>query len=132
MKPISVRVAEAVGWDTSGALHQRDEAAEGQSACSRCGAVASWSSPLPDLCVPRYDTDWLVTGPLIERHGMEFMHIWPGDRGQAGFWWSCWRSADARGSQRDRQLEGIGETPLIAVCNLILALSEAGRLARSA
>jgi hypothetical protein len=58
-----------------------------------------------------YDRDWSVTGPLIEEYGIA-LEVLPSDA------WAARLVAEAR-----------GETPLIAVCNLILVLvKEAGKL----
>jgi hypothetical protein len=67
-----------------------------------------------DLGIKRYDTDWSATGPIIERFGISL-------RREASGW-------DAR---VDNMLAtDHNETPLLAVCHLIIALAEAGRLPR--
>ena len=126
-KPLNVRVAEALGWDTSPELHQRDESSEGYSACTRCGAVMAWSEPMPALCVPRYDTDWSATGRLIENYRIglvckatSFSH--PSEQWEATRWDEPGRAT----------IFMPGPTVLVAVCNLILALAEAGKLPRVA
>lgn len=67
--------------------------------------------------IPRYDEDWRETGPLIERLAWG-LHRMLNDE----TWIAAPRGAHPRG------VAGIGPTPLIAVCNLILSLSAAGRL----
>jgi hypothetical protein len=61
--------------------------------------------------IPRYDTDWSATGHLIEKYGIDL------ERGGAGQW-----RAYGPGSEAE------GDTPLLAVCNLLLALKAAGKL----
>lgn len=126
-KPLHVRVAEALGWRECMPFSVYEVV-----------DPETWTgdSPVPDPksisgyvggFVPRYDTDWSATGPLIEKQAIDLVLAWPGDFGQDGFRWIATRGADQRG-----QSEGItaeGATPLLAVCNLILALHEAGKLA---
>lgn len=110
-KPLHVRVAEALGW-------------------SRCPSDDMWHPPgttcgewtnghccegaMFDGAVPRYDTDWSATGPLIERYQISIVSDGSAVR--------CW-STDVGAAPLS-----FGATPLAAVCNLILALAEAGRL----
>ncbi len=71
--------------------------------------------------VPRYDTDWRATGPLIEKYEIGVRpanaqeYDWNGthtaERWLGGYEWAT------------------GKGPLDAVCNLILQLSEKGKLA---
>ena len=102
-KPLYVRVAEAIG-----ARKPVD------MSLFPPGCVDTYGD------VPHYDTDWSATGPLIERLGFCLSHE-PG-------WWAAttehWRHEDAAQPYRMRR----GETALLAVCNLILALKEAGKL----
>ena len=121
-KPLHVRVAEALGWDTSPDLHHRDEASEGCSACTRCGAVMGWNEPLPALCVPRYDTDWSATGPLIERFGLSVRLSANPYRPSEP--WTAWAGASDMGESPVAH----GATPLLALCHLVLALHAAGKL----
>lgn len=51
---LDARLAEKVGWDTNPELHERDEASDGYSQCTRCGRYASWSESLGALCCPRF------------------------------------------------------------------------------
>jgi hypothetical protein len=71
-----------------------------------------------------YDADWSATGPLIEKYGiclgLSVKLMDPPVRGSmwcAGLWNSPVREV------------GCGETPLIAVCRLLLELKQAGKLA---
>jgi len=77
--------------------------------------------------IPRYDTDWSATGPLIERYGIELSVAFPGDFGQDGFAWSAQTGADSR-SPSPITVPHVGQTPLLAVCYLLLALHKAGKL----
>ena len=122
VKPLHVRVAEALGWID----------------CRNMGKTW-WGFSGPGIHagqteVPRYDTDWSATGPLIEKHeiglkedgcGYTSDERWraradyyaPNPNGPVNGYGGTWATAEARGA-----------TPLIAVCNLILALKEAGEL----
>ncbi len=73
---------------------------------------------------PRYDADWSATGPLIERLQIT---LW-NDCGQ----WQAGNldSADYEGHWLNDANDG--DTPLIAVCHLILALHAAGKLEKVA
>lgn len=107
-KPLHVRVAEALGQDLA-REHKWDKAPEGYRGCVLCGATASWQEDYREPCVTEYDIDWSATGPLIERFGIR---LYPG--------WAAGIS--------DGQPSGWYDTPLLAVCHLILALHAAGKL----
>lgn len=117
-KPLHVRVAEVLGWD-------------------RCElgwvfAEQRWCGSHPDgkngwdghgrMQIPRYDTDWAAAGPLVERYAIDVFRGLTSKRWSAAVWTE---SADLVEPQREYM---DGDTPLIAVCNLLLALHAAGRL----
>jgi hypothetical protein len=109
-KPLHVQVAEALGYEVGYVgLEQR---------------ITKAVSPMEMVLgpVPRYDTDWAATGPLIEKYGISVrLSPFPTD---AALPWVAWAGAtDVTGRLRER-----GPTPLIAVCNLILLLKESGKL----
>lgn len=120
-KPLHVLVAEALGWTD----------------CKPCGHATCppgfWIGDAPLIggaireshTMPRYDTDWSATGPLIEklpvtvgRYASDFMDG------------RLYAVSPSLGLEHgpDAQMERTGDTPLAAVCNLIIALREAGRL----
>lgn len=110
-KPLHVRVAEALGWTQI------------QYARNFLGVYVGrppgelqvgYESPP----VPRYDTNWAATGPLIER--LTIALGWAGDNVPGQQRWAAMPGG----------FYGHGETTLLAVCALILALSEAGKLPR--
>ena len=73
----------------------------------------------------RYDTDWSATGPLIERLGIAI------ERRSGNIPAFQWVAAECICADHDHNLSdpfGHGEGALIAVCNLILALHEAGKV----
>lgn len=70
--------------------------------------------PLPE--VPDYEEEWSETGPVIER--LMIAIGWSGDNVPDE---KCW--ATVHGGPHGR-----GPTPLVAVCELILALEAAGQL----
>lgn len=108
-KPLHVRVAEALGWTYCG---------EGECGCE--GEPPAWH-PRADfprrldqhIGIDHYDTDWLPTGPLIEKYGICYFL-------NCGVWHAYTAS--------DGGECGDGSTPLIAVCNLILELKKVGKL----
>ena len=92
------------------------------------------SDASPCHSLARYDTDWAATGPLIERLGITLVlvsHDGP-PRGEVlakPYWWAevghlDWYDGPICDDRED------GPTPLLAVCALILALAEAGKLPR--
>lgn len=111
MTPLHVQVAEALGWDQDGGLHDWDEAPNGYKGCIRCGAQTSWEGEYdPALCVPQFDTDWSATGPLIEKHGFRLMPY-------KNEWEASWGVYSA-----------VAGTPLRAVCHLVVNLHRQDRL----
>lgn len=121
-KPLHVRVAEALGWREcapqtwliSGETYVNDRNWVGWPPSGRWVSRPS---------VYRYDTDWSATGPLIERFGIMVEPDHPDDLGRSGFkGWYALREHDTP------ILDATGATPLEAVCRLILALAEAGKL----
>lgn len=76
---------------------------------------------------PRYDTDWSATGPLIEKYGLTLAK-----REDAEEWLAAPRQSYL--DEHDGYLAyvtrpfALGPTPLLAVCNLIFLLKEAGKL----
>jgi hypothetical protein len=153
-KPISVRVAEALGekpldaeWGYSGPpeegtwSHERSRLFktidEAKAAYTAMGIVKSqpdewylcyWKDGWGPICVPEYDTEWFETGPLIEKYGMQIHpSLLTGG-------WYAWENLASRPDSWSSKppdpplLSGHGDTPLIAVCNLILNLKEAGKL----
>lgn len=124
MKPLHVRVAEAIGVVVK--HHQVRPACAAGCGCREIGEwweVLRWSEDAdPDWDhdeVPRYDTDWKATGPLIERYqitlqySIDHWRAWPWMDSDSGCLLCPW--------QRDAK-------PLTAVCKLILALAKAGKL----
>lgn len=122
-KPLHVRVAEVLGWfrfEPSLNGMWPDEW-RGQPPTPIVGEAAKE--------IPRYDTDWSATGPLIEKYGITLMKAWPDSPDP---WHACTESHyGAFNVGHSHQCEFINaglQTPLVAVCNLILALAEAGKL----
>jgi hypothetical protein len=122
VKPLHVQVAESLGWRMRGVSDSSDRG---------CGGTDFWVEPGhsidgarshcnvcdPENAPPRYDTDWSVTGPLIEKYWY-WLRSLDGSEGA----WDAFRNDDLTSPR------GVGATPLIAVCNLILALRGAGKL----
>lgn len=122
-KPLHVLVAEALGWQD----------------IERCGDIAApWASgydgrppgAVPIIGhqgeerakVPRYDLEWSATGPLIEQLAI---HLQPEVETEPGRTWGAYYAPDGGGEYVADQG---GPTPLIAICNLILAVHADGRL----
>ncbi len=124
-KPLHVRVAEALGW--IGLTNERAPWWYGypRSGTALLDAVRDGSGRFR---VPDYTTDWSATGPLIEKYRISvFMPDefcpdkgpWIAGIGGAHGWddGAVCLSEDVN-----------GPTPLLAVCQLILALHAAGKL----
>jgi hypothetical protein len=116
-KPLHVQVAEALGWE-----HLRDDGGwrgDGPNWRDGGGVIGM---------VPRYDTDWAATGPLIEKYRL-FVGRYA-DWSHDGRWYAMQTVAGYPESMpgKDERLERTGTTPLEAVCHLILALKAAGKL----
>jgi hypothetical protein len=118
-KPLHVRVAEALGWlecpDEPGMWHPPGVRCDPDRLVGEDIYACDEHAEGADL-LPEYDTDWSATGPLIERVGIDVGLDRPG----------LWTAAIC---QPDKDLmEAYGPSPLVAVCNLILALHAAGKL----
>jgi hypothetical protein len=101
--PLHVKVAEALGWTCYTKFD---------------GQETEWwkvRAPHQPSMVSNYDTDWSATGPLIEKYKIEL--TWDGED------WLAWAPEDMAPNKG-----GVAKVPLIAVCNLFLALKEAGKL----
>lgn len=112
-KPLHVRVAEVLGCKPVYSTDPELAAIHGPACwCGdegrRKGPHSTPRSPLNELA--RYDTDWSATGPLIEKYELDLQ--------KESDAWMAW----------DGPEYASGGTPLLAVCNLILALAEAGKL----
>lgn len=118
-KPLHVRVAEALGEARN--EHSLIDWDGDYLACLRCEYQESWGDKGNDRpqCIPRYDTDWSATGPLIEKYRIR---LWTYGDEETSYWLA------AAAGHREAGTNNPGDSPLIAVCNLILALKEAGKL----
>lgn len=145
-KPLHVQVAEALGMICHNAGPAHPAAGGGDwwiaEPMRTIAAGETWSPT-----IPRYDTDWSATGPLIERYHIRLCNgLRFGDAAMYGegepkgpkVWWAetsfdgwgdpyPWTILDER--ERDATIEALqADSPLRAVCNLILALHAAGKL----
>jgi hypothetical protein len=85
-------------------------------ACEPCGDVVSRP-------VPRYDTDWSATGPLIERYGIS-LHYALSERHEHRFEWIASENvSDCRCVGRHEWDKSL----LIAVCRLLIEVLPTGR-----
>jgi hypothetical protein len=115
--PLHVRVAEALGWTLLPPDDSRD---------TECGGTEFWRPPgtsvsycnacRPEMAPPRYDTDWAATGPWIEKYGISLL------TGGSTAGKLTWTAHNQHASELHHP------APLIAVCNLLLALKEADKL----
>ena len=123
-RPLHVRVAEALGWS------EIEEYAVKQPGVQPRWIGWKQGTPVGTKHeIPLYDLSWCATGPLIEKYAIVLDHLWPGDLGLDGFNWRAQVSADVRSSEHDAYHRyGVGPTPLIAVCLLLLELHKAGKL----
>lgn len=149
-KPLHQRVAEALGVLPRVDWHilTADSTATALALGSKCEAdeylaeqhargrmlqyhVGSWER------FPQYDTSWEVTGPLIERFHVSLSYDYWEGRTVTFPVDQSWAAEDERYNSCDEESDqsmyrGQGRTPLIAVCNLILALNAAGKLVSGA
>lgn len=124
-KPLHVRVAEALGW-TDVVKTPYERCADG-TGCHYGLPPEGWPEPRHVL---HYDTDWAAAGPLIERFGLSVIRPDEYNPDLEEGPWLC-GSGGAHGwddGSIPTDLQAAGETPLIAICNLILALHAAGKL----
>ncbi len=110
-KPLHVRVAEALGWK---GLHPTSY--EGDTRVFWWGSPPGTAIQFAEGCW-RYDTSWTATGPLIEKYKLDI--VWDDD---------SWRAYWDGGDDGDMGIGVYAATPLVALCNLILELGEAGKL----
>lgn len=127
-KPLHVSVAEALGCHPY--LHDDywfcDESGDG----GRCRVKQEFPFAHDGYNggIARYDTDWSATGPLIEKYGITLdapeTHC---DKPETH---SCmkWNAIPRGYDHMKDQIEGSADSPLVAVCHLILALGKAGKL----
>ena len=125
-KPLHVQVAEALGWteleyggwveEIGGQIYQDHRRWRGYGPYQVKEACGNYIPMRQDL--PHYDTDWAWTGALIERLGISLNNY-----SQAPT-----KGTTAHRMVDDRIFDASAETQLLAVCNLILKLKEAGKL----
>lgn len=121
-KPLHVRVAEALGWVT---ITDEDRFWVGRlTGDLKANPRDLLRDATGRYALPLYDTDWSATGPLIEQYGF---HVQPMPSKYTLERWGAFL-ADFDNAASSLVAEGFGGTPLIAVCNLICALKEAGKL----
>lgn len=126
-KPLHVMVAEALGW--SGPVRYPTIETPGAYTGIDADGIQRYDAFPPGIKsgarqIPRYDTDWSATGPLIERFNI---HLQP--EGKSNPAPERWGALAWREELGDEYVgEGEGPTPLVAICNLILTLKEAGKL----
>jgi hypothetical protein len=128
-EPLHVRVAEALGCSPRLIVaysRVHGETTPDEWACGCAGrAHSDPGNPAGaghDCEYPMvyYDTSWSATGPLIEKYEIAVL---PPERIAGGC--LLWGARPYVGGPME-----FGPSPLIAVCNLLLALAEAGRLER--
>ena len=121
-KPLHVQVAEALGWTS---LEEKTSFGAFEWMESECWIGAPPVGMMGK--VPRYDTDWSATGPLVFKYKIT-LSPW-----QAG--WSATAPQEIQTPLEEAYLGRIRwtgsqpeHTPLIAVCHLIITLKKAGKL----
>lgn len=126
-KPLHVRVAEALGWTECAPWASEHRLSDRWSGVWPGSTQRTQYAPhgLVRTIVPKFDVDWAATGPLIERFVSYIEKL--SDEGTATMYGARWWSPEF--GEMDDIIE-TGPTILVAVCNLIVALHEAGRLPR--
>ncbi len=124
-RPLHVRVAEALGWTDLLPANDGPFRAEHWSGVPPAGLPMDAYAFVLKVdhenrimsvgpgSVPRYDTDWSATGPIIERLGL---NVGTAPMGMPGF-----AAIAPRGVPPGL---GLGDTLLVAVCELLLSLNE--------
>lgn len=116
LKPLHVRVAEALGCKPQ----EYSQISGRHGWACHCPGANRGEAHGDFVAIDRYDTDWGATGPLIEKYAIGFET----DYGHHIDFWIARRSNYPERGETEKR----GPTPLIAVCNLLLALKEAGKL----
>jgi hypothetical protein len=124
--PLRARVAQALGCAPR--LFGGEWICECLDRQHACDGVDG--APREGESIESYDTDWSATGPLIEKYRVQvtpcvYVHGPGGEGGCDHKWTAVNLNTDDEASIG----EGVGETPLIAICNLLLSLAEVGKLA---
>jgi hypothetical protein len=125
-KPLHVRVAEALGCKPA----EYDVVFGPNAWACQCPGSNKGEAHGDLLSVYRYDTDWSVTGPLVELLGVTLEHY--GGKWMAwGEDYVCTNSGEHEGTSSWDGEECWFTSPLVAVCKLILALHERGKLPKN-
>jgi hypothetical protein len=124
-KPLHVRVAEALGTlHVLGPSIGKTEDGRDIRRCTLHETETFAYDFVTDhdgrVLALHYDTDWSATGPLIERYSLDLYRKAGDAPWSAGVW--------IPNDNPKEHLVAAGETPLLAVCNLILALAAGGKL----
>lgn len=114
-KPLHVRVAEALGWTCLGHDGFNPDLWRGCPPSEKphppCVVFTYAGGYLAD-----YERDWSATGPLIERLGIGLY------RHQSGpFWWVAQPPEKWHDEEPEIPYHFGGRTPLLAVCELLVA-----------
>lgn len=140
-KPLHVRVAEALGCKP-----KLVNATYGEWRCTCRNRAHAHHGIHRDCCHDReglgcdedtladYSTDWSATGPLIEKYEICLNRDEPQKINDAewvaavDYYGPLVDSSDAPYGGRWTSAQGTGNTALVAVCHVILALAAAGKL----
>lgn len=138
-RPIHVRVAEALGCNSYFVEESANRPTEGFHVITgwRCGCTERVHGLAN---VHRYDTDWAVMGPVAEKLGIS-TYSWDASDG-VRYWGATWSGPEKTcGECGAKSTERLGspewsapieeqrcQSPLLAICNLILLLKEKGKL----
>jgi hypothetical protein len=114
-KPLYVRVAEVLGWTgiyyAGNFMVPDSDLYMGKKPGGCLLGERAFSG------VPRYDLLWSATGPLIEKYNINLHANYAGRGALPGPWWEAvvyFQHSKPATSYKN-------ETPLLAVCNLIVA-----------
>jgi len=116
-KPLHVQVAEVLGWKNCRvcdcqSCHGNDWVGEDPKSPVR--AIGN-QRLVEDI--PLYDRDWAATGPLIEKYNITSVCL-------SKYLWDTVSDFRPSWIARADSLSGHGSSPLIAICNLIVANPE--------
>jgi hypothetical protein len=127
-KPLRVKVAEALGCKPVRVDAPHWAADQSFAWRCECGDPSEWVYPHGRTTqrgiqgeLLHWDADWHDGGPLIQKYRLGIEE--PGKDGGPMLWTAYYHYREAAAAGYEH-----GETPLVAVCNLLLEMAKSGRL----
>ena len=124
-KPLYALVAEALGCKP---VIEGDTWECGDHRCPCPTTLDSDGEEYNDYTIPRYDTDWSAIGPLVEKYRITLYQDADDTSGDWRAFYHANQDYDGLTCADWATDYAVAMSPLVAVCNLILKLGEAGKL----